>query len=488
MRNSDLLKRLFRFSFSMCAALLALGEMRAKAANGTWTNPNGGSWTNSGNWSGGTIADASNNTANFGTLSLPSDATITLDTPRMIGSLIFDDQNGVKHSWVLNPGGANPLTLAGGTPNITVGSVATINAIVAGTNGLNKAGAGRLTLTAANLYSGTTVVNAGSLAFGTVSWSAGNQLNIASSSGAGESAGTLNLIVNATGTMLGVVGPGTLRLTSNTNTATTPDIYFGPNHSANSYWGARIATPLDLGSSQRFIFGKTGHNGVGQYGLTNADCQFTGPISGAGGLTIIAQNNWTGSSQMEAGFALNAADTFTGPLEIQRGSVYLGNAGALNQSNVLRFNPAAGNNARFFLYGRNASISDLSSSGAGAVVIANGNRLTGASLTLGAATLTIAENNPTTFGGTLGQRHDWSFEPHQERSGYAHPHRRKHLYRRNHRQRWDPAGGRVVVRKSCRGAKWRNIVRNRGPGRTGRGAERRQVNARRQWHRRADHQ
>jgi autotransporter-associated beta strand protein/YVTN family beta-propeller protein len=385
----------------MCAALLALGEMRAKAANGTWTNPNGGSWTNSGNWSGGTIADASNNTANFGTLSLPSDATITLDTPRMIGSLIFDDQNGVKHSWVLNPGGANPLTLAGGTPNITVGSAATINAIVAGTNGLNKAGAGRLTLTAANLYSGTTVVNAGSLAFGTVSWSAGNQLNIASSSGAGESAGTLNLIVNATGTMLGVVGPGTLRLTSNTNTATTPDIYFGPNHSANSYWGARIATPLDLGSSQRFIFGKTGHNGVGQYGLTNADCQFTGPISGAGGLTIIAQNNWTGSSPMEAGFALNAADTFTGPLEIQRGSVYLGNAGALNQSNVLRFNPAAGNNARFFLYGRNASISDLSSSGAGAVVIANGNRLTGASLTLGAATLTIAENNPTTFGGTL---------------------------------------------------------------------------------------
>src|SRR4029077_18058447 len=139
--------------------------------------------------------------------------------------------------------------------------------------------------------------------------------------------------VNASGATLGINGSGTLRLVSTTNNSSTPDLYFGPNHSANSYWGARIASPIELGNSQRFVFGKTGHNGIGQYGLTNADCQFAGPVSGSGGITLIAQNNWTGTSPMEVGFAFNAANTFTGPVEIQRGSLYLGNANALNQGN-----------------------------------------------------------------------------------------------------------------------------------------------------------
>src|SRR5206468_2624663 len=126
-----------------------------------------------------------------------------------------------------------------------------------------------------------------------------------------------------------------------------------------------------------------------------------GSISGSAGLTIIAQNNWTGSSPMETGFALNASNSFSGPLEIQRGSVYLGNPGALNRGNVLTLDPATGNNARFFLYGQNASVSDLTSAGGGNVIIANGNRKTGASLTLGAVTLTVTQNTSTSFGGTI---------------------------------------------------------------------------------------
>src|SRR5437763_1507876 len=118
------------------------------AANGTWTKPGSGSWTNAANWSGAVIADGAGNTANF-------------------------------------------------------------------------------------------------------------------------SAATMNLSVNSSGTAFAVTGPGTLRLVGTTNSSTVPDIYFGPNHSANSYWGARIATSLDLGNAQRYIFGKTGHNGIGQYGLTN---------------------------------------------------------------------------------------------------------------------------------------------------------------------------------------------------------------------------
>ena len=113
------------------------------------------------------------------------------------------------------------------------------------------------------------------------------------------------------------------------------------------------------------------------YGLTSADCQFGGSISGAGGLTIIAQNNWTDSEPMEVPFALNASNSFTGPVEIQRGSVYLGNANAITRSNALTLDPNAGNNARLFLYGNDAAVSDLSSSGAGSAIIANGNLKSG---------------------------------------------------------------------------------------------------------------
>jgi len=104
---------------------------------------------------------------------------------------------------------------------------------------------------------------------------------------------------------------------------------------------------------------------------------------------------------MEVPFALNASNTFTGPVEIDRGSVYLGNANALVRSNALIFNPAGGNNARLFLYGNNATVSDLSSAGGGASLIANGNLKTGATVTLGTATLSIWQNNDASFGGSI---------------------------------------------------------------------------------------
>ena len=83
------------------------------AASGTWTNGNGGSWTNTANWGAATIADGSGNTANFTTLNLPSDVTVTLDGPHTIGNLNFDDQNATKHNWFLQAGSGGALTLAG---------------------------------------------------------------------------------------------------------------------------------------------------------------------------------------------------------------------------------------------------------------------------------------------------------------------------------------------------------------------------------------
>ncbi|HWQ91629.1 MAG TPA: LamG-like jellyroll fold domain-containing protein, partial [Clostridia bacterium] len=192
-----------------------------------------------------------------------------------------------------------------------------------------------------------------------------------------------------------------IRLVSTTNNLSTPDVYFGPDHSANSFWGARLESAVDLGESQRLVFGKTGHNGVGKYGLTGADCQFAGTIIGTGGLTIVGQNSWTASEPMEVPFALNASNAFTGPLEIRRGSVYLGNKDALRRGNALVFNPANGHNARLFLYGNDATVSDLSSAGGGSAIIANGNMRSGVAVTLGPVTLEVIQHTDTVFGGSI---------------------------------------------------------------------------------------
>ncbi|HVV72509.1 MAG TPA: hypothetical protein VHI52_13595, partial [Verrucomicrobiae bacterium] len=72
------------------AFVCSLGAV-AHGASGTWTNLNGGSWTNPGNWLGGIVAEGSGFSADFSTLNLPADVRITLDAPHTVGSLSFDD-------------------------------------------------------------------------------------------------------------------------------------------------------------------------------------------------------------------------------------------------------------------------------------------------------------------------------------------------------------------------------------------------------------
>src|SRR5882724_5708910 len=95
---------------ALLGAALATSAPKCQAASGTWGSSGGGSWTNAANWSGGVIADGSGSSANFGTLSLSANATVTLDASRTIGNLLFDDQNSIKHNWLLGSGSAGSLT------------------------------------------------------------------------------------------------------------------------------------------------------------------------------------------------------------------------------------------------------------------------------------------------------------------------------------------------------------------------------------------
>jgi hypothetical protein len=111
---------------------LSLVSRPATAADGTWTNLNGGSWATAANWNSGSIAGGSGATAWFNTLALSANATVTLDGARTIGNLSFDDKAATKHNWTLNTGSAGSLTLdvSSGSPGISSNVLTTIATVL----------------------------------------------------------------------------------------------------------------------------------------------------------------------------------------------------------------------------------------------------------------------------------------------------------------------------------------------------------------------
>lgn len=97
--------------------------------------------------------------------------TVTIGAPIVVHNMTFEDDTVaplVQTNYVINSSGAgNTLTLAGSTPTITIlgdtNDSVTINAVIAGSAGLTKEGAGILRLNGANTFTGTVDVNNGQL-------------------------------------------------------------------------------------------------------------------------------------------------------------------------------------------------------------------------------------------------------------------------------------------------------------------------------------
>ncbi len=178
----------FRFVAATCMVFVLYGT--AAAQNGTWTQATGdGTWSNTANWLGGTVATGSGNTADFNTVDVDGDVvntnfpgffrnSIQLDSPRTIGNLIFGDANtATPGGWEVytNDALANILTLAGTTPTITVNPLgpyvapaetiddALIRPVLAGTTGFTKAGDGTLRLVGLNTITGGINITGGRL-------------------------------------------------------------------------------------------------------------------------------------------------------------------------------------------------------------------------------------------------------------------------------------------------------------------------------------
>jgi autotransporter-associated beta strand protein len=135
--------------------------MPSTAVSGIWTADASGNWGDAANWFGGNIADGDGSTADFGTINLTTNRTITLDAPHTLSTLKFGDTM-PDHNWTL--AGVGALTL-GTTPVINVvNQAATMSTVIAGT-AFTKTGLGTLTLNGAavNTFTGTLVLNGGAL-------------------------------------------------------------------------------------------------------------------------------------------------------------------------------------------------------------------------------------------------------------------------------------------------------------------------------------
>jgi len=345
------------------------------------------------------------------------------------------------------------VTMAGSSPTITMNAPSTIGSLlVVGTDGATFGGTTSVTITQpffpvstssnpgpVQITSGTVTVIGNTTQYppypapvplcGSVTIGAYSAINL-SAGAVLQTANTINLLTaqEPNGHAEDITGQGTIQLVGTASSYANPDINFQPDFQGNSFDGVLIGSQqdilngsigltLNLGNRQRYIVGNTGHNSVSDYygSSTAPDCQIIANIIGSGGINYYANEQYGG---LWPELVLSGSNSFTGPVEVDRGAIFLDNAFALSQSNTftLSNSDSAGvSYSRLFLFGNNATITNLQSIGTAANIgIANGNPV----MTVGSqnatsvnpATLTVNETANTTFAGiitdTLSDFHD----------------------------------------------------------------------------------
>jgi autotransporter-associated beta strand protein len=398
-------KRSLATVVAAATAALTMTNSATWADSGTWTNTAGGNWNlaETGNWLGGIVADGADNTADFSTLNITGDRTVTLTEARTIGHLIFADAGTNSHGWTLSstaPADALTLAATAGTPTITVNGLGapvnnagaakavTINSIVAGNNGLAKAGNGLLVLTAANTYTGGTSVNAGTLHVAQLAALPGyNSLG--------------QVVVNSGGTLsvaFGNAGPwtnadvNTLLANATFNSGSSLGLAFGSAEGTITY-----STNLtNIGLTKRGNGGTLVYNGTFNGGAINVDRAFVGsaPVVfnlDGGSITADALSTiqGAGSGQSAASFILTSGTAaFNGGIRTDNGDTGQTiriNGGAFTASDVTVQRNSAGSasfSSGFIVAGGTATV--------GTVNIGTGNSNAAMSVEGGSLTATGA--------------------------------------------------------------------------------------------------
>ncbi len=265
----------------MLGLVISTSTASAQNQNGTWVQDNSGNWSNPSNWLSG-VADGATFTADFSTINITAARTVTLDSSRTIGQLLFRDNpippgnTTPDFDWTLANSGGAVLTLDNGAsqPVIKVlNRTATISAVLAGTNGVILTGGPGSTLVLAgnSTYSGGTVIN--------------------------STAGTNSLIIRATSN--NAFGTGLINLSNGT---------------ANQ---ARIELGTDVVINNDIIL-NTINSGAGDNGVLRTQAANSATLNGT--ITVNAVNTSSGSFRGPN----PGAFTPTGSFLIVNGAVNLG--------------------------------------------------------------------------------------------------------------------------------------------------------------------
>jgi autotransporter-associated beta strand protein len=257
-----------------------------------WNVNADGLWTTGANWTANTAPNALQAFANFGGGGTPITAprTVTLDANQTVGSLGFNSpqsftiaggntltlDNGADPATISVTGGSHTIGVAmnaasGGVQfNVTsAADVLTVSGPLAGAANVTKIGAGALTFSAANSYTGTTTLNLGTLTIsgaGTL----GNAANPLALNGASLNLGGTTQTVGATTISAGAITNGTLAPSSLTYDGTA-------------------ATTISAGISGSATVTK---NGTGTLTLSGNNSHTGGTTLNAGTLVITSNNSF----------------------------------------------------------------------------------------------------------------------------------------------------------------------------------------------------
>ncbi len=287
---------------------LALLTPTVHGAVFTWDAGTNTNWdTTTANWTGSVWGNAAADQAIFGTAGA---GTVSLTAAINANALTLNSTG-----YTLSGG---TLTLSGTTPGIAAIADAAISSILAGTAGLNKTGAGTLTLSGANTYTGATLVNAGGLTLN--GGSSGNgSLSIGSTTG---SRGTVNIsggtssfngVLVGTGSGSGgaiVVTGGTFNSTASTGYLTVGS---GSSASALGYGSLTISSgTVNTTNSGGIRLGNWGLGVLHQTGGTLNVARFLA-LGLAGGNTSAGLATFTGgTSSISSSYRVLVGDASNG--------------------------------------------------------------------------------------------------------------------------------------------------------------------------------
>lgn len=350
-------------------------------ADANWNVDASGNWSASGNWTPAIVPGiAAGDTVGL-TYNITAARTVTMDTAsRTVGTLNIGDSGSSYFGYTLTNSGGATLTFNnnGGTANlvqatttatdiialpislsdnlsISNGSGLTLSKEIGGAKNITKLGAGILTLSGTNTYSGVTTISAGFL-------------RLQNASGLGSTAGGT---VVANGATLDVLSGYTMTepLTLNGDGAVSVGALRNLNP-VSLAWNELIT----LASSSRINCQGSGGTltfGGATGGITGTNVDLTFGGSPSSGNVIVNRPIALGTGNLilsgTGTLSLNATNTFNG-LTITSGTVQLGAPSVIPDTSMVT------NNATFAMQGFSQTIGGLS--GSGSVTGAGANLLT----------------------------------------------------------------------------------------------------------------